>query len=135
MRILSKKSFALGQGANPITGTVEEFVTVRGAIQEIPDNLANDRMFKMAVSAGDIVVMSAPIQVSTPIVEKKEETKEEEKEIEFDPITNFKEKLKTMSKENAKLEAEKYGAEWIEDDQLKNNKKRIFEAFKLSLTK
>ena len=59
MRIFSKKAFAICPGAQKGLDTVEFFVTVPKAFQDMPDKYIDDPTFKLAVSSGDIIIADA----------------------------------------------------------------------------
>ena len=135
IRIFSKKAFAFGPGADR-SGGVDSFVTVPNAFQEMDEKYTVDPTYKLAVVCGDVIPYPAQTVVSggipnvdvptveTPVVnDNKEDTTVEE----------FYENLKIASKETTKELAEKYGAQFIETDSLKLNKKRVMEAYKLSI--
>ena len=131
MRIYSKKAFALGPGAKPHSDVIEQIVTVPGAFQDIPDEYANDNMFKLALKAGDITVIDVKPSVPVDFVEQTSE--HEEKEVDKDPYHEFKEKLTLANSDEVKKLAEEYGAKFVEDDKLKENKKRVYEAYKIKM--
>ena len=134
IRIYSKKAFSIGPGANRIDGSVENFITTPMAFQDMPEKYKDDPTFKLAVSCGDITVIEKNAAVpSAAIVEpKKEEDKEEVHETD-DPVEKFYEELRGKKADEVKELAEKYGAEFIDGDKLSVNKKRVLEAYKLSL--
>lgn len=136
IRIFSKKSFAIGPGAQRGSSTVDIFQTVPLSFQDMPEKYENDPTFKLAVKAGDIVIVNqqtvkaieaAPDKVVDPSMDEEVETVEKSEE----EIASYKESLKKMNTEEVKAEAEKYGAEFVEDDKLSANKKRVLEAYKL----
>lgn len=134
IRIYSKKAFSIGPGANRVDGSVENFITTPMAFQDMPEKYKDDPTFKLAVSCGDITVIEKKAAVpSAAIVEpKKEEDKEEVSETD-DPVEKFYEELRGKKADEVKELAEKYGAEFIDGDKLSVNKKRVLEAYKLSL--
>ena len=134
IRIYSKKAFSIGPGANRIDGSVENFITTPMAFQDMPEKYKDDPTFKLAVSCGDITVIEKKVAVpSATIVEpEKEEDKEEATETD-DPVEKFYEELRGKKADEVKELAEKYGAEFIDGDKLSVNKKRVLEAYKLSL--
>ena len=157
MRIYSKKAYALGPGAKPHSDTIEQIVTVPNAFQDIPDEYANDTMFKMALKSGNITIIerkpAVPVEYTEPVKEEIVETekepdeefedvkepeviveavKEEVKE-DVDPYAEFKNKLTLAKSDEVRKLAEEYGAEFIEDAKLKENKKRVYEAYKIKL--
>lgn len=142
MRILSKKTFALGTGASRSGGPVDQLITVRGSIQEIDTRYKNDLTFKRAVAAGEIIIMNDDISASkSTIIVEPEKVEPVKKEVDEslventpDPVAEFKEKLKLMNASEVKELAEKYGATFEVDGKLRENKKRVFEAYKLSLS-
>lgn len=134
IRILSKKAFAIGPGAAK-DGTIQQFVTVPMAIQDMPEMYGNDPTFIAAVKAGDIQVMSAEPSVSTNIKDA-DFTDAEENDSSVDKqIEEFYEDLKAKNREEVKELANQYDAEYVDSDKLSVNKKRVFEAYKLSLEK
>ena len=134
IRIYSKKAFSIGPGANRVDGSVENFITTPMAFQDMPEKYKDDPTFKLAVSCGDITVIEKKAAVpSAAIVEpEKEEGKEEVTETD-DPVEKFYEELRGKKADEVKELAEKYGAEFIDGDKLSVNKKRVLEAYKLSL--
>ena len=134
IRIYSKKAFSIGPGANRVDGSVENFITTPMAFQDMPEKYKDDPTFKLAVSCGDITVIEKKAAVpSAAIAEpEKEEDKEEVTETD-DPVEKFYEELRGKKADEVKELAEKYGAEFIDGDKLSVNKKRVLEAYKLSL--
>lgn len=135
IRIYSKKAFSIGPGANRVDGSVENFITTPLAFQDMPEKYKDDPTFKLAVSCGDITVIEKKTAVpSAAIVEpEKEEDKEEEVPEIDDPVEKFYEELRGKKADEVKELAEKYGAEFISSDKLSVNKKRVLEAYKLSI--
>lgn len=135
IRIYSKKAFSIGPGANRTNGSVENFVTVPMSFQDMPEKYKDDPTFKLAVSCGDITVIEkkAVVPSATIIEPKKEEDKEDETSDIVDPVEKFYEELKGKKADEVKELAEKYGAEFVPSDKLSVNKKRVLEAYKLSL--
>ena len=134
IRIYSKKAFSIGPGANRIDGSVENFITTPMAFQDMPEKYKDDPTFKLAVSCGDITVIEKKVAVpSSTIVEPENEKDEEDEATESDAVEKFYEELRGKKAEEVKELAEKYGAEFIDGDKLSVNKKRVLEAYKLSL--
>ena len=134
IRIYSKKAFSIGPGANRIDGSVENFITTPMAFQDMPEKYKDDPTFKLAVSCGDITVIEKKATVSSAsIVEPENEKDEEDEATESDAVEKFYEELRGKKAEEVKELAEKYGAEFIPSDKLSMNKKRVFEAYKLSI--
>ena len=131
IRIYSKKAFSIGPGANRIDGSVENFITTPMAFQDMPEKYKDDPTFKLAVSCGDITVIEKKATVSFASVVEPEN--EEDEATESDAVEKFYEELRGKKAEEVKELAEKYGAEFIPDDKLSMNKKRVFEAYKLSI--
>ena len=131
IRIFSKRAFAIGPGASR-DGSVDSFITVPNAIQDMPDKYENDKTFRHAVECGDIQIMNAPVAVASTSVDKTFDDSENESSV--DPVEEFYESLKIKNKEEVKKLADEYGAEYIETDKLSQNKKRVFEAYKLSVS-
>lgn len=141
VRIYSKVAFAIGEGATR-DGGIDQFVTVPRAFQDMPEKYVSDKTFKAAVAAGLII----PYYNTTPVVPVAQNASDEdfgddekigdtESKVDNEKlIAEFKEEVKTKNHDEVKELAEKYGAEFVESDALKVNKKRVFEAFKLSLT-
>lgn len=129
IRIFSKAAFSFGPGAQRGTDLIDSFITVPGAFQDMPEKYAEDPTFKRAVQFKEVeIIEKKPIVAATP---KKEEVLEEE---EVDSVEKFYEELKTMNMQQVKELADKYGAEFVEGDALKANKKRVMEAYKLSIS-
>lgn len=141
IRIFSKKTFAIGPGAQKGNPQVEYFLTVPLSFQDMPEKYTDDPTFKAAVKAGEITVVNNPTMVSgispNPVnveLPKVEELAEEEEESkETSTIDEYYETLRKMNAAEVKAEAEKYNAEFVEDEPLKQNKKRVLEAYKLML--
>lgn len=131
IRIYSKKAFSIGPGANRVDGSVENFITTPMAFQDMPEKYKDDPTFKLAVSCGDITVIEKKATVSSASVVEPEN--EEDEATESDAVEKFYEELRGKKAEEVKELAEKYGAEFIPDDKLSMNKKRVFEAYKLSI--
>ena len=132
IRIFSKRAFSIGPGASR-DGSVDSFITVPNAIQDMPDKYENDKTFRHAVECGDIQIMNAPVAVASASVADKT-FDDSENVSSVDPVEEFYESLKIKNKEEVKKLAEGYGAEYIETDKLSQNKKRVFEAYKLSVS-
>ena len=134
IRIYSKKAFSIGPGANRVDGSVENFITTPMAFQDMPEKYKDDPTFKLAVSCGDITVIEKKATVSSAsIIEPENEKDEEDEATESDAVEKFYEELRGKKAEEVKELAEKYGAEFIPSDKLSMNKKRVFEAYKLSI--
>lgn len=131
IRIYSKKAFSIGPGANRVDGSVENFITTPMAFQDMPEKYKDDPTFKLAVSCGDITVIEKKATVSSASVVEPEN--EEDEATESDAVEKFYEELRGKKAEEVKELAEKYGAEFIPSDKLSMNKKRVFEAYKLSI--
>ena len=131
IRIYSKKAFSIGPGANRVDGSVENFITTPMAFQDMPEKYKDDPTFKLAVSCGDITVIEKKTTVSSASVVEPEN--EEDEATESDAVEKFYEELRGKKAEEVKELAEKYGAEFIPSDKLSMNKKRVFEAYKLSI--
>ena len=135
IRIYSKKAFSIGPGANRTNGSVENFVTVPMSFQDMPEKYKDDPTFKLAVSCGDITVIEKKqmVQAAAIVEPQKEEDEEDEISDTVDTVEKFYEELKGKKADEVKELAEKYGAEFVPSDKLSVNKKRVLEAYKLSL--
>ena len=141
IRIFSKKAFAFGPGAQHGTDVIDHFITVPGTFQDMPECYQNDLTFKEACKCGEVevvrvnahsVVPENKVEVKT---EDETETTDGENEVDVEAeVKKFYEDLKTKSATETKELAKKYGADFVDDDQLKVNKKRVLEAYKISLT-
>lgn len=129
MRIFSKKAFAIGPGAQKGLDTVELFVTVPKAFQDMPDKYVDDPTFKLAVSSGDIIVADAN-NTEKKIVDA--EFSDVPQETAKDKIEVFYEELKAKNREETLKLADEYSVKYSDDDKLSNIKKRVFEAYKLN---
>lgn len=143
IRIYSKKAFAFGSGASRDGKEVDLFVTTPRAFQEMPEKYMNDETFKFAVICGDVIVYNVAQQIAVPTIPSVEQTEETfDDEHSNDTEKNDKEKLISEFRENLKIaNAEKvaelateYGAEFVKTDALKINKKRVMEAYKLTIS-
>lgn len=138
IRIYSKKAFAIGPGASRTGGEPESFITVPGAFQDMPEKYVNDPTYKLAVRCGDIVPYQAAPSVSVGSIENAtfEDANDSSDEVDVvDLVNKFYGELKGKNKEETKELAEKYGAEYDDNDKLSNNKKRVLEAYKLFVNK
>ena len=131
IRIYSKKAFSIGPGANRVDGSIENFITTPMAFQDMPEKYKDDPTFKLAVSCGDITVIEKKVAIPSDIIVEPEN--EEDEATESDAVEKFYEELRGKKAEEVKELAEKYGAEFIPSDKLSMNKKRVFEAYKLSI--
>lgn len=143
IRIYSKKAFAFGSGASRDGKEVDLFVTTPRAFQEMPEKYMNDETFKLAVICGDVIVYNAAQQIAVPTipsVEKAEETLDDEHSGDTEEndkeklISEFRENLKIANAEKVAELANEYGAEFVKTDALKINKKRVMEAYKLTIS-
>ena len=109
IRIFSKKSFAIGPGANRDGTAIESFVTVPGAFQDLPEKYTEDPTFKLAVKWGDIQIVNAVPSVNIPFVAKEAEfTDKPQKE---DEIEKFYNELKGKNRDETEELAKKYGGD------------------------
>lgn len=134
IRIYSKKSFDIGPGAQRGNPEIESFLTVPGSFQDMPDKYYNDPTFQAAIKCGDIVIMENKPTVSNVNVDTSNFEDEPVNKVDTDKlIKEFYEKVKTMNADEVQAECSKYDAEFVKEDKLKENKKRLMEAYKLSL--
>lgn len=137
IRIYAKKSFALGPGAVKGSDKIESVVTTPMSFMDIDERLQEDLTFKLAVKAGEIIVVNKATMVqndgipvhSAPVVDA--EITEEVVNTHDAEIAEFKEKLKAMNAEEVEEAATQYNAQFVKDDKLKENKKRVLAAYKL----
>ena len=137
IRIYSKAAFAFGPGAQQGTDVIDSFVTVPGAFQDMPEKYTQDPTFKRAVQFHEVEIIEKKTFVQAQQAKAEVETTaedENEDDTAVDPVEKFYEELKGMNKEQTAELAKKYGAEFVEGDALKMNKKRVMEAYKLSIT-
>lgn len=137
IRIYSKAAFAFGPGAQQGTDVIDSFVTVPGAFQDMPEKYTQDPTFKRAVQFHEVEIIEKKAFVQAQQTKVEVETENENKnedDVAVDPVEKFYEELKGMNKEQTAELAKKYGAEFVEGDALKMNKKRVMEAYKLSIT-
>ena len=137
IRIYSKAAFAFGPGAQQGTDVIDSFVTVPGAFQDMPEKYTQDPTFKRAVQFHEVEIIEKKAFVQSQQVKAEVETTakdENEDDTTVDPVEKFYEELKGMNKEQTAELAKKYGAEFVEGDALKMNKKRVMEAYKLSIS-
>lgn len=132
IRIWSRACFAIGPGASRDGKVIDTFYTVPGAFQDMDERYVEDPTFKAAVDSGDIQVMTAKTQVAVdvPHVDIHETLSTDTVET----VDEYKERVKTMSAEEVATECEKYGAEFVNSDKLKDNKRRLMEAYKLTIS-
>lgn len=127
MKIYSKAAFQFGPGANK-SGDIDCFITVPNAFQNMPDRFANDKTFKLAVKCGMVTVINSAEKQA-----KVEEESVNATNVDIDPVKKYYEKLKTMNKEDVASEAEKLGLKVDMSEKLSEVKKKVFEAYKLSI--
>nr|DAV38454.1 MAG TPA: hypothetical protein [Caudoviricetes sp.] len=135
IRIYSKAAFAFGPGAQQGTDVIDSFVTVPGSFQDMPEKYTQDPTFKRAVQFHEVEIIEKKTFVQVNKAENEATVEDGNKDdTVVDPVEKFYEELKGMNKEQTAEIAKKYGAEFIEGDALKMNKKRVMEAYKLSIT-
>ena len=130
IRIWSRACFAIGPGASRDGRVIDSFMTVPGAFQDMDERYMEDPTFKAAVAAGDIQIMTAKPQVAMDV--KPVDVPETPADDHVETIDEYKERVKAMSAEEVASECEKYGAEFVNSDKLKDNKRRLMEAYKLA---
>lgn len=130
IRIWSRACFAIGPGASRDGRVIDSFMTVPGAFQDMDERYMEDPTFKAAVAAGDIQIMTAKPQVAMDV--KHVDVPEAPVVDHVETIDEYKERVKAMSAEEVASECEKYGAEFVNSDKLKDNKRRLMEAYKLA---
>lgn len=130
IRIWSRACFAIGPGASRDGRVIDSFMTVPGAFQDMDERYMEDPTFKAAVAAGDIQIMTAKPQVAMDV--KPVDAPETPADDHVETIDEYKERVKAMSAEEVASECEKYGAEFVNSDKLKDNKRRLMEAYKLA---
>lgn len=134
IRIYSKKAFAFGQGASHDGKEFDLFVTVPRAFQEMPEKYMTDPTFKLACRCGDVIVYNDAPVVAVPVADNATDNAvEDEEKSKEELISDFKEQLKLANAEKVEELAGEYGAEFVKTDNLKTNKKRVLEAYKISL--
>lgn len=134
IRIYSKAAFAFGPGAQQGTDVIDSFVTVPGSFQDMPEKYTQDPTFKRAVQFHEVEIIEKKTFVQVNKVENETTVEDGNKDdTVVDPVEKFYEELKGMNKEQTAEIAKKYGAEFVEGDALKMNKKRVMEAYKLSI--
>lgn len=128
VRIYSKKAFQFGPGANRLTGEIDCFVTVPNSFQDMPERFTSDPMFILAKKCGDVSVINThrdEVEAEVEHVDTHVDT--------VDPVAKYKEKLQTMNREETFAEGTKLEVEPIEGEKLGQYKKRIYEAYKLTV--
>ena len=130
IRIWSRACFAIGPGASRDGRVIDSFMTVPGAFQDMDERYMEDPTFKAAVAAGDIQIMTAKPQIAMDV--KHVDVPGIPADDHVETIDEYKERVKAMSAEEVASECEKYGAEFVNSDKLKDNKRRLMEAYKLS---
>lgn len=134
IRIYSKAAFAFGPGAQQGTDVIDSFVTVPGSFQDMPEKYTQDPTFKRAVQFHEVEIIEKKTFVQENKAENEATVEDGNKDdTVVDPVEKFYEELKGMNKEQTAEIAKKYGAEFVEGDALKMNKKRVMEAYKLSI--
>lgn len=131
IRIFSKKAFAIGPGAQQGNPEIESFVTVPNAFQDMPEKYKNDPTFLLAVKCGDITVITAANKTA---IENEPEKPVIDDKAGMSEIEAFYEELKIMNKEDAITLGEKYNVKPKNGEKMGAFKKRILEAYKLSVS-
>ena len=130
IRIYSKKAFAIGPGAPRDGGPIESFITVPGSFQDMPEEYISDPTFILASKVGDITVVDSKNIENTipnsPVVPNESSELSVEKK--------FYDELKLMKGDDLSAMADKYKVTYSQNEKTSEIKKRIFEAFKLTLT-
>ena len=129
IRIFSKKAFSFGPGAVRGSTAIENFVTVPGTFQDMPDKYENDPTFQIALKYHEVEVVNQIVHSSAKVVKTEEKIVDDANK--DSDIEKFYEELKAKSKDEVKELAEKYNAEFVDTDPLKVNKKRVLEAYKI----
>lgn len=130
IRIWSRACFAIGPGASRDGRVIDSFITVPGAFQDMDERYMEDPTFKAAVAAGDIQIMTAKPQIAMDV--KHVDVPGAPADDHVETVDEYKERVKAMSAEEVASECEKYGAEFVNSDKLKDNKRRLMEAYKLA---
>lgn len=128
IRIWSRACFAIGPGASRDGKVIDTFYTVPGAFQDMDERYMEDPTFKAAVDSGDIQIMTAKPQVAVDVHHVDVPATDT-----VETVDEYKERVKAMSAEEVATECEKYGAEFVNSDKLKDNKRRLMEAYKLTI--
>lgn len=131
IRIWSRACFAIGPGASRDGKVIDTFYTVPGAFQDMDERYVEDPTFKAAVDSGDIQIMTAKPQVTVDVTHV--DIPETPSADTVETVDEYKERVKAMSAEEVATECEKYGAEFVNSDKLKDNKRRLMEAYKLTI--
>ena len=131
IRIYSKKAFAIGPGAIQGSDVINSFITVPMSFQDMPAEFVNDPTFLLAQKCGDIVVIDKNNQKKIENQEFDDDDEGKGGDPNAEKVQNYYEKLKAMKSDEVEAEANKYGAEFDSEDKLKNNKKRVLEAYKI----
>lgn len=137
IRIWSRACFAIGPGASRDGRVIDSFMTVPGAFQDMDERYMEDPTFKAAVAAGDIQIMTTKPQIAmdvkhVDVPEAPADAPDAQDDDHVETIDEYKERVKAMSAEEVASECEKYGAEFVNSDKLKDNKRRLMEAYKLA---
>lgn len=128
IRIWSRACFAIGPGASRDGKVIDTFYTVPGAFQDMDERYVEDPTFKAAVDSGDIQIMTAKPQVAVDVPHVDVPATDT-----VETVDEYKERVKAMSAEEVATECEKYGAGFVNSDKLKDNKRRLMEAYKLTI--
>lgn len=127
VRIFSKQAFQFGTGADKLTGDIDCFVTVPGTFQDMPEKYLNDKTFILAEKCGCVSVIKSresEIAAENSVVTQADN---------YDPTKSYYDKLKVMDRDSAIEEGKKYGVTYNDSEKLGAFKKRVFEAYKISL--
>ena len=130
IRIFSKKSFAIGPGAQRGTDVIDSFITVPGTFQDMPEEYANDPTFQLAVKFNEITVVenantakAVENEYAVPVTDDHNEMSEMEA---------YYNKLKTMDKDATLAEAKLFDISLSGNEKTKDIKKMIMEAYKIA---
>lgn len=134
MKIFAKRAFDLGTGINKYTGEINSCVTVPMAFSEIPDEKINHPLFKLAVAEGSIIVVNdKEKQKNVESSLEKGEFKNNTTKENMTTIEEYYELLKSKNREEVLKEAERLNVYLTGDESNNLLKKKVFEAYKISL--
>ena len=127
VRIFSKKTFGLGDGARK-DGTVDIFRTVVNGFQDVPERYTNCKIFELAVKAGDITIIEDKSR-QEEIARKA--MAEQPVEVEIDEGKAFEDEIKAMTKDEVIAKAQEMGVFLTGNEKVAEIKRKVIAASKM----
>lgn len=124
VRIFSKKTFGLGDGARK-DGTVDIFRTVVNGFQDVPDQYTKCKIFEMAVASGDITIID---DKSKQDEVARKAMAEKPAEVVIDEHKAFEDEVKAMNKQQVLAKAQEMGVFLTGNEKVAEIKRKVIAA-------